>query len=754
MPRSEQGLPLSGGLPVIGVYGTVHIQRQAAWRAGWPEVTVTITDQSRKSIRAVTTTFVLCATAGLSCAQLSNESTFSRGSRPAGSQDPLGQMTVVRQADPEPKAEGDQLGETPEESVESSMVNQQAADGSAGGQEDAQRAPELFAVSQIDIILDPEHPGLPTVAELMELPVALVRDGSLLTVPAVCEAVTPILIKDIGSGGIELMTREAIREVLDRIEAEFDRRQLLGKLVIVNPQDILLQPPDGFDGLTDFRGERTELTVIVLNGVIRRVRTVASGERFGLDARLNNPSHVRILKNSPRGPVEEAERTEDNMQRDLLRRDLLDDYVLRLNRFPGRRVDVALAPGDAPGEVTLDYLVSENKQWLAYSQFSNTGTESTEDWRQRFGAQISQLSNRDDILSVEYITSGFSSSHALLGAYEAPLPGTDRLRGRVFADYSKFTASDVGLANEKFTGEGYTVGGELIWNVYQDREFFVDLFGGARWNQTEVYNEAVDLQGREQFLVPKLGVRAEAITDTWTFNAESSIEWSMADISAGKLPGIESLGRLAPDEDWSVVRYGASGSFFLEPLLLGSKWKDASTWQTSTLAHEIALSVRGQWSMDNRLIPNEQQVVGGLYSVRGYPESVVAGDNVVMATAEYRWHIPRSFRPLSVPDASGNTREPWDMFGRQFRQAPPSVYGRPDWDLVFKAFTDIGRSQNTERQAFEKDEDLWGAGLGFDFLYYRNLSVRVDWAVALDEVDNQNVKSGSNRFHMVFTLLF
>lgn len=613
---------------------------------------------------------------------------------------------------------------------------------------------ELFPVSQIVILLQPEHPGLPSPEQLGELLVALVPDGDLLATPKPGEAVEGVRIDQIGAGGTVLMTRSAVQEVLNRIDQEFERRELLGRLALVSPQDILLERPEGFEGPTDFRGERTELTVIVFNGVVKNVRTVASGDRFGIDSRLNNPKHVRILSRSPVGVVADGEYTEDNNQRDLLRRDLLDDYVLRLNRFPGRRVDVALAPGEAAGEVTLDYLVSENKQWLAYSQFSNTGTKSTEPWRQRFGAQFSQINNLDDILSLEYITAGFSSSHAAVASYETAIPGTDLWRARLFGDFSSFTASDVGLADEKFTGEGYTIGAEVSWNFYQRRELFVDAFAGVRWNQTEVFNEAVGVQGREQFLVPKIGLRAEAATDKWSFDAQTSFEWSLADISGGKSPGLERLGRLAPEQDWSVFRYGVGGSFFLEPLILGSAWQDPTTWKSSTLAHEIALSVRGQYAMDNRLVPNEQQVVGGLYSVRGYPESVVAGDNVVIASAEYRWHIPRSFRPMSVADGDGNFGEPGSFFGRPFYQAPRSVYGRPDWDLVFKAFTDIGRSENVDRQAFEKNEDLWGAGIGADLLFYRNMSVRVDWAVALDDVDNQNVKSGSNRFHLVFTLLF
>lgn len=618
----------------------------------------------------------------------------------------------------------------------------------------AEDAEELYPVSKIVFTIDPEHPGLPTAEDLGAVEVALVLDGKVLAVPQPGEQVPALRIDQIGDQGTVLMTRAGITELLNRIGGEFERRHLLGYIAFVSPQDILLEQPEGYEGLTDFRGDRTELNIFVLNGVVTNVRTVASGSRFGIDERLNNPAHVRILQRSPIGVVPNGEYTDDNNQRDLLRRDLLDDYVLRLNRFPGRRVDVALAPGEQAGEVTLDYLVSENKQWLAYMQLSNTGTKSTEIWRERFGAQFTQLANLDDILSVEYITAGFSSSHAAIASYEMAIPRTDRWRGKVFGDFSKFTASDVGLADERFTGESFTVGGELAWNFYQREELFVDAFAGVRWNQTEVFNEAVGVQGREHFLVPKIGLRAEAATDKWSFNAQTTYEWSLADLAGGKSPGLERLGRLAPTQDWEVFRYAVSGSFFLEPLILGSDWEDPSTWKSSTLAHEIALSVRGQYAIDNRLVPNEQQVVGGLYSVRGYPESVVAGDNVVIASAEYRWHLPRSFRPMSVPDASGALREPGSVFGRPFYGSPRTVYGRPDWDLVLKAFTDIGRSQNVDKQAFEKNEDLWGAGLGVDLLFYRNVSVRVDWAVALDDVDNQSVKSGSNRFHLVFTLLF
>ena len=66
---------------------------------------------------------------------------------------------------------------------------------------------------------------------------------------------------------------------------------------------------------------------------------------------------------------------------DLLRKDQIDAYLAFLNRHPGRRVDVALSPSQARGEVYLDFLVAEERAWRVYVQRSNTGTDETGDDR-------------------------------------------------------------------------------------------------------------------------------------------------------------------------------------------------------------------------------------------------------------------------------------------------------------------------------------------------------------------------------------
>ena len=609
--------------------------------------------------------------------------------------------------------------------------------------EQPQPIPEFFyPVSELRLRYFREHPGHPALEVLYALEVELGIDDGAYVAPREGVETVRLRVADIGRAGIGVMSKSAINQVASVIFNEFRSRGIIG--VVVAPSDEQIDR-DTHEDRRELDGDES-LTLDIYTGVVVQVRSIASGTRFPKEDRVNNPAHARIRKNSPVQPwrPEPAEHDAEEPathgpRRDLIRRDLLDSYTLRLNRHPGRRVDIAIAPAFETGEAALDYLVAESRPLSFYFQLSNTGTKETDTWRERFGLVHNQLTNNDDILTVEYITAGFSQAHALVASYEAPVGRLERLRWRAFGSYSKFTASDVGLAGERFTGEGWTAGGELILNVFQQRELFVDLFAGARWENVEVNNEVVSIQGREDFFIPRVGARAERRADEWTLEGQLALEFSVSDVSGAGVDEMTKLGRLAPDEDWVVLQWSLGTSFFLEPLLSGSDGERART-----LAHELAFNLRGQYAFDNRLIPNTEQVVGGLYSVRGYPESITAGDTVVIASAEYRFHLPRAFEI---------EEEPRSLFGRPFRYAPQQPYGRPDWDLILRGFVDAARVVNSDRQAFESDQDLLGAGVGVELLLYRNVSVRMDWAAAIEEIEG-SVKSGSNRFHFVFTFLF
>lgn len=109
-------------------------------------------------------------------------------------------------------------------------------------------------------------------------------------------------------------------------------------------------------------------------------------------------------------------------------------------------------------------------------------------------------------------------------------------------------------------------------------------------------------------------------------------------------------------------------------------------------------------------MPNFQQTAGGLYTVRGYPEAVVAGDNAFIASAEYRYHLPRGL---------SSSVQPSEFFGTPFRFRPQYPYGPVDWDLIFKGFVDFGRVTHEDRQSFEEDATLVSVGIGAELAAFR-----------------------------------
>lgn len=620
-----------------------------------------------------------------------------------------------------------------------------------------------YPVSRIVIRYATENPGHPSPDDVLKARVTLgIEDGGFVAPREGMPSVT-LRLSDIAEEPMRRFSLLALTAVVQAVFEEYKRLGVIGVIVdaggdihlpmVQNPATGRFEldtadPAAGRDLRPGQRPEaQTELHLVVYTGAVTQVRTQATGERIPPQERLNNPRHAFILRRSPVQPS-----GAEGEQRDLLRKDRVDDFLHRLNRHPGRRVDAAVSAGEKEGDITLDYLVNESKPWAVYFQLSNTGTEETDEWRERFGFTHNQLTGRDDILTVDYITAAFDETNAVLGSYEAPIGDAERWRWKAFGNWSEYTASDVGFADEQFEGNGWTAGGELIWNVAQHRELFVDAVAGLRWQNVSVDNVGLGTTGEGDFLIPSMTLRLERQTDLSTTLGSIGVEGNLASAAGTDEVDIQNLGRLNVDDSWTVLKFDLYHSFFLEPVLNPSRWHDIST--NPTLAHELAFYARGQFAFDYRLVPNFEQVIGGLYTVRGYPESAAAGDTVLIGTAEYRFHIPWALRP---------DPQPRRLFGRQFRYFPQQPYGRSDWDLVIRAFFDAGYARNSERLSFEDDELLLGTGLGVELVYRRNVSVRLDWGIALSDTEaGQTVGSefspdwtaGRSRFHVSATILY
>ncbi len=525
-----------------------------------------------------------------------------------------------------------------------------------------------------------------------------------------------------------------IREIAEQITNELNTRGLIGVYVAPHEEDV--DPETG----RDLRpAGRTALRLVIWTGRVRQIRTFATGARFGGEGAVDNSDHDRIIDDSPIGT------TSGDTEADLLNKMKLDSYVAHLNRYPGRHVDVVITPTRSPGEVYVDYVIEEDRPWSVYANVSNTGTSSTGDNRQRLGFSHYQLTGNDDILRLDYITSGGFSNEVqgYFGSYELALPFMERTRARVFAGSSEYTADQVGFPGDFFSGATQQFGVMVTKNVRQVGNSFLDVFGGARWMNVEVTN--LGFTGETPFMIPEAGVAYERRELASNLRARVGVETSVPSLAGTDDEEFSVWGRTDLDDSWFLANWSADWSIFLEPYFNDRRPLRRHSPRTSELAHELLLATSGQYAFGHRLIPQAQQALGGANSVRGYSQSIVAGDSVITVKVEYRYHVPMGFTP----------RAPTQLpFIGAFHTGPHQRYRRPDWDLILKTFMDYGQTFVSDSLAGENDESLLGIGLGAELIVRRNLSLKLDFGLALQDSENKQGQSGDSESHFSATVRY
>lgn len=607
---------------------------------------------------------------------------------------------------------------------------------------------------------------------------------------------------------------EALRSLQSQIVASLSQAGYYGIVVVADPDQI-----DLFSG-EDLREGETSLSLQIWFSKVVLQRTVGKGERIkGDEDLLNHPLHQAVLEHSPfafdakaknlkaedvdvedSNPEDtEAEELEDaeaineadTKQVDteaeqadtdaadtdeeasvaeaaapvgfLIDKPALDNYIERLNQHPRRRVDVALSAAGEPGEVVLDYIVSESKPWMVYAQVSNTGTEATGDWRERIGGMHYQLTGNDDILTVDYLTAEFDQANAFLASYELPLLKPDYLKLMVYGSYSDFAAENLEIPVPDATGETITYGGELVYTPFYYKGHSISAIIGVKYEDIEVDGVfTTGVEGSVQLLSPYL--RLEASREKQVHRSLFSVAYETNTDTSYDEKELLRLGRQESTVDHDLVQFNLYQSFFLEPLFPGYRQVQPDKWLANSLVHELAFSLRGQYALDDaRLITQKQYYAGGFFSVRGYEESAARGDSGFVGSAEYRIHLARLLRPASLLEEVDPEQQAEDSAVRKrFNYRAPNLYGLPDWDLLVRGFVDWASVSfnDSDKYSEEIDQDLLSAGVGVEFQYRDHLNLRLDFGVVINELEGypdptiEDAESGDSRLHVLATYSF
>jgi hypothetical protein len=524
-------------------------------------------------------------------------------------------------------------------------------------------------------------------------------------------------------------TEAAIMSLLQQVVNYFTSKNYMGVFVVPNTDQI--DPRTGY--ASDSYLNNPNLEIVIWVNRVAQVRTINKGGRFAQGSAINNKAEAAIASHSPllasSGNAQQNAAAKANM--DVLMQNDIDDYLARLNRYPGRHVDAAVSNDGQTGKVNLDYIVTEGKPYTVYFEGSNTGTASTGIWNERIGVIDNQVTNYDDTFMADYQTTSLQgTSNSADISYERPIKYPDYIRARIYGDYSNYNSSNFAISSTMFTGQTWTGGGEFIFSPFQAWDgFAVDFTTGFKWENTRIDNQTLNQSQAVDFMLPYVGVSVDRQRFTNSTHADLTLIENVNHLSQSAMTN---LGRLDTQSQAPQALFDASESFYLEPIFNPSDFKTGQNWSDSTLAEELSFRVAGQYTMDSkRVVPQDEYVAGGYYTVRGYPTSFVSGDTGWVGNAEYHLHLPRLLRPYVTAD------NPKATAPTGFKVRPPGVFGTPDWDLMLLGFFDVGQIYNNRAEINEiPSVTLYSAGGGVEMKVYDNLDLRVELGEALRGVND------------------
>lgn len=372
---------------------------------------------------------------------------------------------------------------------------------------------------------------------------------------------------------------------------------------------------------------------------------------------------------------------------DLVRLDVLEKDLAYFNAVNDVKIQATLKPGEQPGETNLVLKAVEPPNYELSILADNAGTETV--GRERIGLKLADFSlfgYRDPLTLSGYVSEG---TRTVFAGYSFPL---NALGTRISAGY-EFNRVDIQsgpFADLDVGGDSYSYNINLNHPLIFSSAFTMNLFAGYQYNNSTTDFAGVTISRTEIDSVP-LGFDFKLLDEYGLWYCRNTFT-----------PGSE--------------RSGENQNFFLYNLDL-----------VRTLIHtsQVFTIIRGraQLSDHHPLASTEQFQVGGLSSVRGYPEGFLVGDEGYFLSAELKFPLPYTDRV---------------MFGSSLRE---SLKGSIFVDHG-AAFPYKGNGMSSSHEDF-----ITGAGAGLSINFSRYLTGKIDLGFPLAK-HGQDIDS----FQIHFTL--
>ena len=530
-----------------------------------------------------------------------------------------------------------------------------------------------YPVSKISFRYGQDHPSLPSLEVLRNAYIKFSTSDDEVLLDALMRGATPVIKLD--DQDIYKLAEIPVRLLKD---SGFE-----GVLAFPHPR--MIDPVSGQDMRKD--GDNS-LEIMVWSSMLDDIVVQGTGL---------HPRERERLENKIAGFVEQ-----ENLQGEPIR-DGFVEYVSSMAEHPSRNSRVVLSAGDEPGKVKAVVQAKRvNKPNFSIST-SNSGSESTGKWLFDFAARTDQLSGRDDQAAIHYSLSNTGERHSLAGSYYIPLINPEMTTLGVGLGYSSYDASTFAVTMIDFEGDNLYLDLSLSGKpmLFPGEHLSTEVEFGLRMENVSAFNSLFGNSADVTMVTPRVGFSLASRGTYRTGTTRASLFGNMSSLDDADM---QALGGYDTTDRYARLQLSHTETFFL------GKWiEDTFNKAPSEYFSNQLLSIRAQLDFGlsgKRHLPHHQFIAGGTGSVRGYPESPVAGDSGQLLSVEYR--IPFYY----FADSYGQTDLPWTV----------------------GAFIDWARVGVNDPLFFESDQNLLGIGLGVEILLPRGLYARFELAKPMREL--------------------
>ena len=387
-----------------------------------------------------------------------------------------------------------------------------------------------------------------------------------------------------------------------------------------------------------------------------------------------------------------------------------------------------------------DFIFDQQEEWLFSIELNNAGDDGAE-YRQLLSLSKIQLFSTEDMLLVDVETDSLEHYRSLSWFYDT---------GGVF-ELGFFDSESMGLVAIEWQGSyaqsrldnditSDTID-DISWETSVYTIFLLNDFQwglGVRWQAIDIGMEPFFSDGSEsQFFLPGITFRwlmeskagigearlfyernlaSIANTESVTLSADICVNFFVAGIG-GCPKKLASIAEVDVGVDFQLLRAEYEYTLGIDTFNIG---------YFEQSRHRLRIRGSGQMSFGDALLPQFQQGLGGLYSVRGYGEQLLAGDNTLALTAEYRVQ-------LSAKKAD------YEAWGFVFYD-----WGWLEIEPLLTTVSPVDFAVEREIERPGEEEVIRSIGVGVDIGYQQSVHLTLVWGQALAD-DNVEIEAGESR---------